>query len=155
VEVVIAMAVTAFCLIVLIGMLPVGLTSARESRRETRAAYVAEQVASDLRASFFTNATILCQTNGALEPLVSFSLAETSTNCVTCDAQGNVLAAVPANQYASPVIGTSANYLVQVTVEPTGLTNLSTVFVEVSAPAQGALSARSRYGFETMIGNRQ
>ena len=155
VEVVIAMGVTTFCLITMLGLLPIGAGIALESRRETRAAYLAQQILGDLRSSSFTEATILCQTNGTLVALPSFSLADATTNCVTCDGDNNVLYQATANQYASGVSDTSANYLVQVTVQPSSLNNLSTISVEVSAPAQAPLSARSRYAFQTMIGNMQ
>ena len=156
VEVVIALAVTTFCIFVLLGLLPVGVNTAQNSRRETRAAYLAEQIVSDLRSSSFTNSTIVCLTNGGLAALPSsFNLATASTNCLACDGADNVLATATATQYANGVSGASVDYLVQVTVLPTALTNLSSVSVEVSAPAQAALTARSRFSFQTMIGNRQ
>lgn len=155
VEIVIALAVTTFCIIILFSLLPVGVNTALESRRETRSSYLAEQIVSDLRSSSFTNATILCQTNGTLAPLTPFSLAVATTNCVSCDGGDNVLYQIASSQYAAGVSDPSANYLVQVAVTPTAITNLSSVSVEVSAPAQGALTSRTRYDFQTMIGNRQ
>jgi len=158
VEIAIAMAVAAFCIIVLAGLLPVGLRTATESRRETRSFYLAQQIVSDLRASPFTSATILSSSSSGTLTTIALSppsLASASTNCVSCDAEGNVLAAIAPTQYALPLKSSSANYLVQIAVQPSPLANLSTVSVEVSAPAPAALSARSRYSFQTMIGNRQ
>ena len=59
------------------------------------------------------------------------------------------------NTYTNGIGGGSANYLVQVTVQTNAIPNLSSISVEVSTPAQGALGSRSRFGFLTMIGNRQ
>jgi len=155
VEVVIAMAVTTFCIIILLGLLPVGINTALSSRRETRAAYMAEQVVGDLRSSSFTNASIISTNSGSLAVLTSFGLATNATCVLTCDGADNVLATATATQYTNGVSGNGANYLVQITVLPTTLTNLSSVSVEVSAPAQAALTSRTRFGFQTMIGNRQ
>jgi len=156
VEIVIALAVTAFCVIAILGLFPVGANAAVKSRQETRAAYLAEEVVSDLRSSSFTNAAVLYQNGGGtLANLPSFNMAFGTTNYLMCDNGDNVLSTATAGQYASGVGSANANYLVQVTVLPTTLTNLSSISVEVSAPAQAALSVRSRYGFQTMIGNRQ
>ncbi len=156
VEVVIALAVTTFCIITLFSLLPIGVNTALESRRETRATYVAQQLVSDLRSSSFTNAAFLCMTNGELTPLTpSFSMVDAETNCVSCDGADNVLYGVSSSQYASGVFDPNANYLVQVAVVPASITNLSYVYVEVSGPAQAALASRTRYDFQTMIGNRQ
>jgi len=154
IEVVIALGVTTFCLITLLALLPVGVNTAVKSRGETRAGYLAEQIVSDLRSSPFNNATILSLNGGTLTPLASISMATGSTNTLTCDAGDNVLG-IDAAPYASPVTSAGANFLVQVIVTPATLPNLSTVSVEVSAPAQAPLSSRTRYGFQTMIGNRQ
>ena len=154
-EVVIALGVTTFCLITLLALLPVGVNTAVKSRGETRAGYLAEQIVGDLRSTPFNNATILSLNSGTLTPLAAFSMATASTTCLACDGANNVLTTATTSQYSSGIAGTSANYLVQVTVTPTALPNLSTVSVEVSAPAQAALSSRSRYGFQTMIGSRQ
>jgi len=155
VEVVIALGVTTFCIMVLLALLPVAVSTAQKSRGETRAAYLAEQIVSDLRSSSFANATIVSLTNGTLATLPAFGLATNSTYCVACDGANDVLATAAASQYASGDTSAGVDYLVQVTVVPTNLTNLAAVAVEVSAPAQAALGARMRYDFKTRIGNRQ
>jgi len=161
VEIVVALAVTTVGIVAMLSLLPVGVNTALESRRETRTAYLAEQIVSDLRSSSFTNAAILTNNgSGALGVATNFNLGLASTNYLACDGAENVLSTATAAQYANGFSGASADYLVQITVVPTTLTNLSSVYlssvsVEVSVPAQAVLSARSRYGFQTMIGNRQ
>lgn len=156
VELVIALAVAAFSITTIVSLFPVGLNAALESRRQTRAAYLAEQVIGDLRSSSFTNATIVYRENdGTLASLASFNLAVATTNFLTCDGENNVLSAATSDEYASGVKNTSASYLVQVTAEPMAINGLSKVSVEISVPAQAPLVSRSRYGFQTMIGNRR
>lgn len=159
VEVVIAMAVTSFGIVTILSLMPIGVHTALESRGQTRAAYLAEQIVSDLRSSSFTNASILyVDTNtpdAPLTALTSFSLGASSTNCLQCDGANNVLATATSAQYTAGVSSADVNYLVQITVTPSVIDNLSTVSVEISTPAQAALTVRSRFGFQTMIGNRQ
>jgi uncharacterized protein (TIGR02598 family) len=51
VEVTLALAVTAFCLVVIFGLLPVGINSNQNSVQQTAAANIARAVISDLRAT--------------------------------------------------------------------------------------------------------
>ncbi|MGB8353240.1 MAG: hypothetical protein WCD79_05080 [Chthoniobacteraceae bacterium] len=51
VEVTLALAVTAFCLVVIFGLLPVGLNSNQNSIQQTAAANIARAIISDLRAT--------------------------------------------------------------------------------------------------------
>jgi hypothetical protein len=147
--------VTAFCILIMLALLPVGANAAVGSRREMRASYLAEQIVSDLRNSSFTNASVLYPNAGALSVLTSFGLQTNGTYAVTCDAGENVLAATTAVNYTNGVNAGGANYLVQIAVLTNAIPNLSSVSVEVSAPAQSKLTSRTRYGFQTMIGNRQ
>jgi uncharacterized protein (TIGR02598 family) len=159
VEIVIAIAVTTFCIATIVTLLPVGLHTALNSRSQTRAAYLAEQIISDLRSSSFTNAAVLYPNplNGnALSALTSIDLSKASTNYLICDNGNNVLSSpATSNQYAMGITDTAGNYLVQITVVPAALAKISSVSVEISTPAQAALNSRLRYGFQTMIGNRQ
>jgi uncharacterized protein (TIGR02598 family) len=157
IEIVIAIAVASFCLVTILSLLPVGLHTAQVSRNQTRAAYVAEEIVGDLRSAPFTQAKILYEkSDGTLGTLASFTMTTPSTNYLACDGADNIVATVTAAQYSSGVGSAGTNFLAQVTVAPSILTtNLATVSVEVSTPAQSALSSRSRFGFQTMIGNRQ
>jgi type II secretory pathway pseudopilin PulG len=164
VEIVIAIGVATFALVTILSLLPVGLRTAQQSRNQSRAAYLAEQIVSDLRSSSFNNASILSPNTAvpgspltALSATINLAAAPATTNFLylQCDGQNNVLATATASQYANGVSTANVNYLVQIGASSAPITNLSTVSVEVSAPAQGALTSRSRYGFQTMIGNRQ
>ncbi len=155
VEVVLALGVVGFSVVAIFSLFPVGLKSALESRRETRANYLAEQIISDLRASPFTSASILYRkTDGQLDALSSFSLASPTTVVLGCDEKENILQSLSSTDYTSGVRNSTVEYLVQVKVEPTAFANLSQISVEVSAPAEAPLAGRSRYGFFTLIGRR-
>jgi len=55
VEVAMALAIAVFCLVVMMGLLPVGLTSSRASTGETAANGILNEVVSDLRATVPTS----------------------------------------------------------------------------------------------------
>jgi uncharacterized protein (TIGR02598 family) len=160
VEVVLAMAITAFCVVTIFALLPIGLNTAQSSRRDTRAAYLAQQIIGDIRSSSFTNAVILSRaSDNSLTPLpmsAPLNLSTPSTNYLAGSEQDDVLSTpVSAAQYGSGLNTAGVDYLIQLSVLPTSLTNLTQVTVEVSSPAQGVLGVRSRYSFETMIANKQ
>lgn len=152
------MAVTAFSVVTIFALLPVGLNTAQASRRDTRAAYLAQQIIGDLRSSSFTSAVIFYRdTDNSLKPLSTpppLDLTVASTNFLAANEQDDVVSTpVSSAQYNSGMNTVGVTYLVQVTVLPM-LNNLSQVSVEVSSPAQGPVGVRSRYGFQTMIANK-
>ncbi len=57
VEVVIAVGIAAFCLVVMLGLIPTGLSTNKDSSGETAAANIARNIFSDLRATAKTNST--------------------------------------------------------------------------------------------------
>ncbi len=155
VEVVLALGVVGFSVVAIFSLFPVGLKSALESRRETRAAYLAEQIISDLRSTPFDAATLLYRkSDGQLDALTPFSLASTTTLVLGCDGTENIVKTLSSAIYTSGINDSAVEYLVQVKVEPAAFSNLAKVSVEISAPAAAPLAGRSRYGFFTTIGRR-
>ncbi len=152
VEIVIALGIVSVAVVAIFGLLPVAYRSALESRRETQAAFVAEQIIGDLRMSSFTNARIISLGGGEPEALPGFSLAVSGTRAVAGDEQNRVTREITAADYDAGLTDESLSFLARIRVEPAGLGNLSKVEVEVSAPAAAPLSARSRQGFFTLIG---
>ena len=57
-EIVVALGVTSFALLAILGLFPIGLQSERASGQETRANHLAEQVFSTLRSQPFTAANL-------------------------------------------------------------------------------------------------
>jgi type II secretory pathway pseudopilin PulG len=157
IEVVLAVAVTSFCLVSVVSLFPVGLNSAVGSRNQTRAAYLAKEIVSDIRSSSITNATLLYwdTTNAELGSLPlpggNPDLTVNQPLYLACDTTNNIVSTATAAQYASGMNQPNINSLVQLSVSSTALPNLFQVSIEVSAPAQAALVARARYGFQTMI----
>lgn len=81
VEVAMAMGIASFCLLAVVGLLPVGLDAARESREESGAARCLEQIAQSLRSAERTSGGF--RASGAftnLEWAPATGLASTMTN---------------------------------------------------------------------------
>jgi uncharacterized protein (TIGR02598 family) len=57
IEVVLAIGVAAFCLVVMLGLIPTGLNTNKDSSGETAAANIARNILSDLRSTPKTNTT--------------------------------------------------------------------------------------------------
>jgi uncharacterized protein (TIGR02598 family) len=106
VEVVVALAVAVFCLLVLVGLLPVGLTSNRTSISQTVAAGFARAIISDLRAT--------PKSNPAVSPEFGFTIpqsgAGSSTAVLYLTQDGTAAGAVNTNASAG------SNPLYRVTV---------------------------------------
>lgn len=157
IEVVLAIAVTTVCLVSVVSLFPVGLNAAVGSRNQTRAAYLAKEIVSDIRTSSITNATLMYWNagNADLEPLPEgnpgLDLTANQPLYLACDTTNNIVATATAGQYANGLAQPNVISLVQLSVTPTALTNLFQVSIEVSTPAGAALTTRSRYGFQTMI----
>ena len=153
IEVVLALGVVSFSVLAIIGLFPVGYKNATESRRETSAAFLAQQISGDLRATPFTAATILCRgADGRLAALSqTVDLSVAGTYVLACDAQDNVLREIGSGAYDAAYASADTAFLAQVRVVPlTG--SLSRVEIEVSAPPAAVSSARSRFGFVTQVG---
>lgn len=156
VEVVLALGIISFVLVAIFGLFPVGYKNAQESRRETRAAYLAEQILNDLRSSPFTSASILHEDgNGVLEALPALDLSLSGKRALACDNQNAITRQIGEADYSNGVADPNAEFLAQVQVTPTEFDHLSEITVEVSAPVSAPLSARSRYSFHTLIKARQ
>lgn len=154
VEVVLALGVVAFAIVAIIGMLPVAMSSALESKRESRAAFIANHLAATLRATPFQNARpIESMTSG-------INLAVSSNTTIAFDDNGAPIGVIPDTQYQSgvPLSGStaSASFLARVSAAPaSGLAGLASVSIEVSTPAAAPRSSRQAFSFVTLIANTE
>ncbi len=143
IEVLLGLGVMTFCLVVVIGLIPIGLETNKESRDETDAMSLVQMIAADYRAAgISTNASPLF----GLPALTGLTVGISSNFWVANDAVTltNRTAAKFTVDYAvnCPATGSAAPYTVGVTVTWTGNstngpTQVSTVFAvpqNVSSP---------------------
>ncbi len=126
------------------GLFPLAMKSAQESQRETRAAQIAMQIFSDLRATPATNALIATGTN-ITAPQFRINLNNSSSNVVYYDHDGNPIGSNAEGAFFKGEIQVVANY---------PMTGLSRVQATIETPANVPSSSRSRYTFVTLMSQR-
>ena len=138
VEVVIAVGIAAFCLVVMLGLIPAGMNSNKDSSGETAAANIARNIFSDLRATPKSiNTSVLYGIT-----LPSSSTPLTNSPLYFDDAGSTNSSTSPRTKYRATVILTST--------PPT-----ITVGILITWPAGAAPStAPGRYEIETAIDRR-
>ena len=172
-EVVIALGIFAVSMVGVLALFPVASSAGRESSEETQAAIIAQTVIGDLRAS----SSMLGATNGWLvngnNTFASFikpiNLNQTNDYTIAyniklrdwADSAGGapqigppiaLKALATATGYSNAVNTPGAIYLSLVQIRPvTTLRGLASVRVEISTPANVALSNRRIYNFSTLI----
>lgn len=138
VEVALALAIIAFALVGIMGLIPVAMHSAQDSQRETRAALIARQIFSDLQSQSGTNRFIVKGTN-ILQQRIPVDLTQSKIYTNTYSEQG------------IPTVN-NAIYLALVEVKANDPTNgLSRVQASIEVPAEASSNNRTRYNFVTLL----
>lgn len=151
VEIALALGVTAFALIGVIGLIPVAMKSAQESRRETRATLIAQQIFSDLRVQSGTNRLVVGGPSAADAGglMTDFSLAlNGNTVFLAYGPDGAGVAGTSGGAFTNGC--PSAHFLARVEVDA-GVPHLSRVQATIEAPAAAPTTNRSKYAFVTLI----
>ena len=142
VEVALALAIAVFCLVVMMGLLPVGLTSNRASIGETAANGILNEVVSDLRATVPTSPIGGPATSQQFGIKIPAS-GGTSTSTLYFTAQG-----------ATNTLANGAIYKLTVTFPATtGMKAASVAIAKVSWPAPAANPSGSVESFVALDRN--
>ncbi len=131
VEVVLALAVATFCLLPILGLIPIGLTTNQDTVRATTATSLAEAVADDLRA---TPPSALTSPSYGLGVPATGGSVTTTTIYLTQDGSNTDGSGT---KLTSPSM-TQATYLATVVLTPAaaGTLNASTARILITWPAQ-------------------
>lgn len=144
VEMALALAVISFALVGIMGLLPVALQSAQDSQRETRAAFIAQQIFNDLQSLPGTNTFLASNTNSPPGG-IWLGLSTNSTNQISYSEEGLPISSGP----SSP---TNAVYFARIHVFANKPTNgLSSVQTIVETPANAPANRRVGYTFVTVM----
>ena len=135
VEVVIAIGVASFCLIAVLGLLPVGMKANKDSSNQTTAAGLAMAIASDLKATPATTPAISTNsTTYRLSIPPAGSAATTSTLYLSEDGSTNASASDFKSSYRATVT---------ITPPASGLKSATAARILVTWPATAAVSNTS------------
>ncbi len=154
IEVVIALGVVAFAIVAIMGLIPAAVDSAAESKRESRAAFIAQNVFANLEATPFLAARAFDDGNP-----IDLSVERVGNQSVHMffDVNGTPLKEAQPSQYiAGAPSEDDAEFLARISVEPqtgSGL-NLSKVTVFLETPVAAPEGNRRRYPFVALIGDR-
>jgi uncharacterized protein (TIGR02598 family) len=87
VEIVLALGIISFAIVGIMALFPAAMHSAQESQRETRAAFIARQIFSDLKTRSGTN-TFVADTSNVLAPGIKVNLASNAVVELSFDGDG-------------------------------------------------------------------
>ena len=146
VEVVIALGIVSFAVLAIVGMMPMALKSAQESMRETDATLIAQRIFSELKTGSGGNRTVTKDTNNSSQ-MISLS-ADSTNNFLAFKGNGTV----QTNATTAPA-NADYDFYAQISVlTNTGVSNLSRVQIDITAPAAAPPTARTTNSFTTLIG---
>jgi len=147
VEVVIALGIVSFAVLAIVGMMPMALKSAQESMRETDSTLIAQRIFSELRTSSGGNRSVSKDTNSSTQTLL-LTAHNSTNNFLAFKQDGRVLT----NATTAPA-NADYDFYAQISVfTNTGVSNLSRVQIDITAPATAPPTARTTNSFTTLIG---
>jgi len=147
VEVVIALGIVSFAVLAIVGMMPMALKSAQESMRETDSTLIAQRIFSELKTGSGGNRSITTDANSGTQTLLL--TAHNSTNNFLAFKEDGTVKAF-AN---SATANADYDFYAQISVfTNTGVSNLSRVQIDITAPAAAPPTARTTNSFTTLIG---
>jgi uncharacterized protein (TIGR02598 family) len=146
VEVVIALGIVSFAVLAIVGMMPMALKSAQESMRETDSTLIAQRIFSELKTGSGGNRSITTDTNSGTQA-INLS-ADSTNNFLGFKENGEV------NGFTtSGAQNANLDFYAQISVfTNTGVSNLSRVQIDITAPAAAPPTARTTNSFTTLIG---
>ena len=147
IEVVIALGIISFAVVGIVGMMPVALKSAQESMRETDATLIAQRIFSELKTGNGANRTV---TKDTINSIQTINLSSDSTNNLAFTQDGAPQAFFT---FTNSPANAAYDFYAQISVfTNTGITNLSRVQIDVTAPAAASPSGRTTNSFVTLLG---
>ena len=147
VEVVIALGIVSFAVLAIVGMLPVAMKSAQESMRETDATLIAQGIFSELRTGSGGNRSISKGMNTGTQ-LINLTANNSTNNFLGFKENGEVMGFT-----TSGAQNADLDFYAQISVfTNTGVSNLSRVQIDITAPAAAPPTARTTNSFTTLIG---
>jgi Tfp pilus assembly protein PilV len=145
VEVVIALGVVSFAVLAIVGMLPVALKSAQDSMRETDATLIAQRIFAEIKTGTGTNRRVCTDSNNGF---ITINLAVNGSNRLAFSENGTVFF-----QTTSRAANPSVDFFAAINIfTNTGLSNLSRVQIDVSAPGAAPETQRTTNSFTTLLG---
>ena len=136
----------SFAVLAIVGMMPVAMKSAQDSMRQTDSTLIAQRIFSELKSGTGAVRTITLSPNGT--PRILDLSANSTNNFLAFKENGT------AHDYVNSAPATDAyDFYAQISVTTNiGASNLSSVQIDIGAPAAAPPAARTTNSFTTLIG---
>lgn len=154
IEIIVAMGILTFSLVGLLALFPVALSTASDSKAETRVTQIAQSVFADLSASTLTNASLIVGPNLAVDIDRGLDLSQSQTLYLSYHGDGTCVGKLTAGDYTDGVAGKGEFFLklTSAPILPTTSLALSTLTLSVETPARAPALKRKKYTFVTIKG---
>ena len=148
-----ALGIISFALVAILGLFPVAMSSARDSRQDTHAAFIVQSALGQIKAQSPTNAFMQIGTNFSGQ----INLKNPSSLYFVYDETGEAIAASSASQYTNGSTTAGGIYQAEILITPQPAPNatLSKVVLNVGYPANVAATNRKTSMFVTFLRNSQ
>lgn len=158
VEVVIALGVISFALVGILGLFPIAINTAAESKAETRITNIAQSVFTDLQESLPGAATLVTAQTGNFESasVLPLNLAVAGDYYVLYDGEGRPLQPLTSTQWGTAVTVARGVFGVWLKIDPPGggTTGLSKVSLTIATPVKAMPANRKTYEFVCLLRNK-
>lgn len=158
VEAALSLAIVSFAIIAIVGLFPVGLQTARESNRETRATLIARRIVDELQSLPATNTSLVRGTSVTNSDwrITGLDLSSSWSRILLYDEQGEGLTnQVAPESFQNPITEPGAYFAAEIRVTPNlPRPGISRVQATVEAPSGAPSSRRSRFVFVTFMSPR-
>lgn len=153
VEVVLSLGIISFAIVAILGLFPVAMNSAKDSRQDTHSAFVVQSVLGQIKSLSASNATIQNGTN--FSDTQSINLVTPASYYVIYDEYGLPVARGSAAIYTSGGGPASGVYQAEIAVVPEAAPNvgLSKVTINIGYPSTAPAVRRKTGTFVTYLRN--
>jgi type II secretory pathway pseudopilin PulG len=153
IEVALALGVISFAILGIMGLFPVAMKSAQESREQTQSAFIVQQILGQLRSGVATNTVFPITSNPASGSNLSVNLAAQGTKYAVLDSDGQFIGG---GANSAPATGVSPGvFLAILNVQPITVPSpgASKVTIDVCYPAAAPAASRTTNAFVTFMRN--
>lgn len=154
IEIIVAMGILTVSLVGLLALFPVALSTAADSKAETRVTQIAQSVFADLSSSTLTNASLIVGPNLVVDIDRGLDLSQSQTLYLSYHGDGTCVGKLTAGDYTDGVAGKGEFFLklTSAPILPTTSLALSTLTLSVETPARAPALKRKKYTFVTIKG---
>lgn len=160
IEIVLALGIMSFALVGILGLFPIALDTATESKAETRIGLIAQSISAEISSTLITEtddttnppsvtSTALMDVAGT--PIAFDMLSSNADAYMSFSEEGMPDSVITSGEFESGIAGTTFLARVQAEYEPSGFLGLNRLEIQVDYPGSAPLQNRKSYLFVQLI----